>query len=355
MFINRSKSGRLSRSEASWRWHKRRAYFIGLSIVIVLLVSMLLTKIAIDNLGLEEREIKLGMTFSKKYAAELGLDWRETYLAMLDDLGARALRLPVYWDEIESKPGEFSFTDVDWQLQEAGRRGVKVILVVGMKVPRWPECHFPAWTQDLTEDVLRGRVMVMLQKTVQHLSRSSNFANWQVENEPFFRFGNCPEPNRKFLQGEVDLVKSIDSRPVIITDAGELSDWVRAITIADILGISTYRNVWNRYVGHVFWPSTPKWYSTRIKIVQPLVEAVIISELQAEPWSPGPIRDWDIAEQLKHMNPQRLNDNVAFARRMGVFEVYLWGGEWWYWLKTQGYPEMWDAGKMLFDFSSEKP
>jgi hypothetical protein len=346
--ISRSISGRLSRSWAAGQAQKHRAYIFGFLIIFFLSLGMLSAKILIDNFGLEEREIQLGLTFSKKYATELGLDWRETYLAILDDLGARALRVPVYWDDIESTPGQFSFVDVDWQLREAGKRGAKVVLVVGMKVPRWPECHFPDWTKELAETALRDRVVIMLRETVRHFSRSPDFSAWQIENEPFFSFGNCPPFDRKFLQGEVDLVRTIDPRPIIITDAGELSDWIRAATMADILGISTYRHVWNRYIGHIFWPSTPKWYSSRIKVVRQFVDTVIVSELQAEPWSPGPIRDWNIAEQLKHMNPERLNDNVAFARSMGISEVYLWGGEWWYWLKTQDHSEMWEAAKRLF-------
>jgi hypothetical protein len=75
---------------------------------------------------------------------------------------------------------------------------------------------------------------------------------------------------------------------------------------------------------------------------------VFVSELQTEPWSPGPIKDWDIEEQKQHMNPEKLRANFAFASRMSVSEVYLWGVEWWYWMKEQGHPEMWEAGKEIF-------
>ena len=40
-----------------------------------------------------DRELKFGVTFIPRRAMELGLDWQETYLAILDDLGARWLRL----------------------------------------------------------------------------------------------------------------------------------------------------------------------------------------------------------------------------------------------------------------------
>ena len=40
----------------------------------------------------------LGITFSSRYATDLGLDWRETYTALLDEIGVRKVRIPVYWD-----------------------------------------------------------------------------------------------------------------------------------------------------------------------------------------------------------------------------------------------------------------
>ncbi len=338
----------MSRRRTRERAKIRRVYVVTGLIIVAAVLGLLLVSSVIDSLALEERPVRPGATFSKKYATELGLDWHEAYTATLDDLGVRALRIPVYWDEIEPQPGKFNFSDVDWQLQEAGRRDAKVILAVGLKVPRWPECHEPDWAKEMDDQALRARTMIMLETAVRHFSRSPNFDAWQVENEPFFPFGECPKIDRLQLISEVDLVKAFDSRPVVITDAGELSDWVRAASIGDILGISTYRNVWNRYLGHLFWPISPKWYATRLNVVRPLVQEVFVSELQAEPWSPGPIRNWDIEEQKKHMNPKKLNDNMAFVRRMGVSEVYLWGVEWWYWMKTQGHPEMWQAGQSIF-------
>lgn len=326
----------------------RRSLIAALGVVLALAIGLLFFKWMTDSLGLGEREVLLGATFSKPYAEELGLDWREAYLATLDDLGVRALRIPVYWTDIEPKKGELDFSVVDWQIEEASRRGVKVILAVGMKLPRWPECHIPEWAKGLDIDELHLRIMNMLAAVIDRYSAAGTFAAWQVENEPFFAFGECPPPDRMFLQREIALVRSSDSRPVIITESGELSTWVSAASLADILGISTYRAVWNRHIGHFFWPVTPNWYARRISAVAKFVDGVFVSELQAEPWGPGPIVEMDIREQLRHMNPRKLRDNIAFVRRMGVPEAYLWGIEWWYWLKQQGHPEMWDEGRRIF-------
>jgi len=41
---------------------------------------------------------------------------------------------------------------------------------------------------------------------------------------------------------------------------------------------------------------------------------------------------------------------VEFAKKVGFPEIYLWGAEWWYWLKiTQNHPELWDTAKELFN------
>jgi hypothetical protein len=335
----------ITRREAV-RLRKRLLALFG--IVAVLGIGLLFFKWVTDSLGLGEREVLLGATFSKHYAEELGLDWREAYLATIDDLDVRALRIPVYWDDIEAEKGEFDFSDVDWQLDQAAKRGVKVILAVGMKLPRWPECHIPEWASGLNPDELHLRILNMLTEVTDKYSKVSTFAAWQVENEPFFAFGECPPPDRMFLQREVALVRTKDSRPIIITESGELSTWVNAASLADILGISTYRSVWSRYIGHFFWPVTPGWYARRISAASKFVDGVFVSELQAEPWGPGPLADMNIDDQLKHMNPEKLRDNVVFVRRMGIPEAYLWGVEWWYWLKEQGYPEMWEAGRELF-------
>ena len=36
---------------------------------------------------------------------------------------------------------------------------------------------------------------------------------------------------------------------------------------------------------------------------------------------------------------------IQFAPDVGFSEVYLWGEEWWYWMKLPGDPSYWDEGK----------
>lgn len=289
-----------------------------------------------------------GVTFSTQYAKSLGVDWQKAYFATLDDLGVRKLRIPVYWDDIESQRGHEEWGEVDWMLYVARDRGADVILVIGRKTPRWPECHVPGWAEKLGEVDQRKEVMRFLKDEVEHFKGFAPVKVWQVENEPLFQFGKCPLPDREFFKSEVALVRSLDPRPIMVTDSGELSTWIRTGSLGDILGISMYRLVWNKYLGELYWPVSPFYYTDRMNFMGPVVKKVIISELQAEPWFVKPPAQTPIADQLAQMNAQRLNDNADFAASTGASEIYLWGVEWWYWLKTQGHEELWIAARGLF-------
>ncbi|MFA6604217.1 MAG: beta-galactosidase [Patescibacteria group bacterium] len=330
------------------KFRRHRKSLALLAAAAVLGAGLLFMNTLSANLGLEEADIGLGATFSKPYASSLDLDWRETFLAALDDLKIRLWRLPAYWDDLEPEPGSYDFSIIDWQVREAASRGSRIILAVGRKLPRWPECRVPKWTAGLDEEIVRKKILAMIGETVRHFRSEPAIVAWQVENEPLFKFGECPAPDVNFLKTEIALVKSLDARPVVITESGELSTWVRAANLADILGVSTYRVVWNPLIGYFYWPITPKDYARRALAVSAIVPKIISSELQAEPWVTEAITSLPIDRQLQLMDPAQLRSNVAFARRIGFSEAYLWGVEWWYWLKRQGRPEMWEAAKQLY-------
>lgn len=84
----------------------------------------------------------------------MNLDWHAAYTEMLDDLKVKHLRLVAYWPTIEAEKDNYTFTDTDWQLEEAQKREAKVIMAVGARSPRWPECHYPEWTKNQAKDKL---------------------------------------------------------------------------------------------------------------------------------------------------------------------------------------------------------
>ncbi len=329
---------------------------LALLVFVTFVVGLFFIDVVKKNLGLEERVVAFGATFSKPYAESMGLDWKKTFVAVLDELGVQRLRIPAYWDNIEPKLGTFTYGDVDWQVSEAKKRQAKIVMAVGRKLPRWPECHIPVWTQGMKESEVRARILTMLENTVKRYKTSDTIVAWQVENEPFFDFGICPPSDREFLKQEVRVVRAADpKRPIIISESGELSTWVGTVGIADVIGISTYRSVWAKHIGYFYWPISPRYYIDRYKAIASLVDGILITELQAEPWGTQPLTSIDPARQRSLMNPRRLLDNVSFAKRIGFPEAYLWGVEWWYWGLQHGRPEMWETGKRIFQAAKDAP
>jgi hypothetical protein len=299
--------------------------------------------------------VSYGVTFSSLYAEKtLGLDWKKVFIALLDDLKIRKLRIPAYWSEIEKKEGEYDFADLDWQIREAGARSAAVILAVGRKVPRWPECHEPAWVRELPRGEQDRRLFRFLEATVSRYRENSVIAVWQIENEPYLPFGECP----LFLSGvfdkEIALARGLDAaRPILLTDSGELSLWVQSYRRADIFGTTMYRTIWNKWTGTFTYPLPPGFFRMKRRIVEKLfgVKPIIVVELQAEPWAPTMPNETALEEQYTSMNVARFRKNIAYARATAFDTFYLWGVEWWYWLgEKHGNWEMWDEAKTLFRF-----
>lgn len=300
-------------------------------------------------------DVHLGMTFSSRYATDLGLDWRETYRALLHDVGVKKLRIPVYWDLVESEPEKTDYTDIDWQLTEAEKAGATVILSIGQRVPRWPECHIPSWAKEKSDTERQQALRKFVTETVNRYKDRQVITTWQVENEPFLVFfGECPPLDVKFLEEEIALVKALDHdvrRPVLVTDSGELSIWTRAAKRGDIFGTTMYRTIYKGGWGYVTYPIGPNFFRAKELLVRLFTSQTnfMVIELQAEPWASGWVGNVSLEEQFITMNENLLEENVTYARRVGFQDIYLWGGEWWYWLKTKkDYPAVWEKGKELF-------
>ena len=301
--------------------------------------------------------ISWGVVFSQKHAQLLGLDWQESYLALLDDLGVRRMKVASYWDYIEKRGGEYDFEDLDWQMARASERNAKILLAIGMKTPRWPECHIPDWADGLSKEKQQEAILGLLKEIVVRYDGSDAIWGWQVENEPFFPFGVCPWVDKDFLEKEVELVKSLDSknRPVVITESGEFPLWIMAARYGDVVGVTMYKKVWVHQIGrYLTYPFPSVFYHRKAEIVRKIFgKDVICVELQAEPWGEKLLYDSSLEEQEKTMNLEQFNYNIEFARNTGISEFYLWGAEWWYWMKEkQDSPEIWNEAKKLFSENS---
>lgn len=300
-----------------------------------------------------------GVDFSQSQAEWLGLNWKETYSAIINDLGVKNIKLHTNWNWVEGKQNNFYFKDIDWQIKQAEQHNVKIIYVLGMKTGRWPECHMPDWTGNMPENQVQSELLKYITQVVERYKNSKAIQYWQVENEPLFRFGECPSwyyNNTDFLKTEVALVKSLDpSRKIIVSDSGEQSDWFDAAKIGDIVGITMYRNAWTPGIStfgiNPYTFLDPTVYMRKAQLIKQMFgKDVICIELQAEPWPGEPLTEAPLSEQLKSMNPQMFNEDVNFAEQTGLNKFYFWGVEWWYWMKTkQNQPVIWNEAKQLFN------
>jgi len=220
-------------------------------------------------------QMRLGVSFSSIYAQDIGLDWKETYLAILDDLLVEKIRLAAYWNKID---------------------------------------------------------------------------------EPFLPFfGKCPPGSidSQLVDQEIAQLKKLDSsRPIMVTDSGELSLWHQAAKRSDVFGTTLYRIIYKPPIGYFKYPLGPNFFRIKALFIKLLAHQknVIISELQAEPWGPKWITEMLIEEQYKSMNPEKLKEIVEYARKTGFPEAYLWGAEWWYWLKVKHQDDrMWETAKEIIN------
>src|SRR3989344_2553953 len=317
----------------------------------------------------EAENITWGVDFSQMQAQSLKLNWKNVYLAILDDLGAKNIKLHTQWDWVEGDPPSpkaadgqekhnYYFDDIDWQLAQAKKNGAEIIYVVGMKSGRWPECHIPEWASNLSEQQQKDAILSYMEEVILRYKDNEEITYWQVENEPLFKFGECPSwyyNNTNFLKQEVALVKSLDpSRKVIVSDSGEGSMWFDAAKIGDTVGTTMYREAWAHisdsfgFYFHYFF--SPVYYSRKALIIKKLFRKdVICIEFQAEPWASKPFYDVPLSEQYKTMDLKRFKDNIEYAKKTGFDTFYFWGVEWWYWMKTkQNQPEIWNEAKLLF-------
>jgi len=302
------------------------------------------------KMDLAAKENYWGVTYSDKFATSLGLDWKQAYLAMLDDLNVKYVRIPIYWDEIVDQEGNYDFSKYDYIFDEGAQRNVKFIANVGWRLPRWPECHEPSWFKAKATSDIKQEALAMLAITVEHFRSREEIVYWQVENEPLLDyFGVCPPGDEKFLEKEIALVKNLDSRPIMISASGELSTWRREVKMADVFSTTMYRVVWNPWFGYFRYPMPGWYYRLKAYLAGTSSEKAVISELQAEPWVPnGTLAELPNIQAGKSFDLQQFEANLQTAINADFSQAYLWGVEWWYWKKINGDDSYWQYAKHLF-------
>jgi hypothetical protein len=216
-------------------------FFLLILVLLVVLVGYFLAQKTIP------KNITYGMSFNTMYARELGLDWKQTYDAILDDLKVRHFRLAAHWPMVEPEPNVYNFTELDYQIKRAEETHSTVVLAVGRRLPRWPECHLPGWAQTMSaEDRNRSQIAYM-ETVINRYKNSPAVIVWQIENEPFlsvFAHDFCGSLDTNFLDKEIALAKSLDgTRPILVTDSGNIGTWQGAYSRLCILLESRTRSI----------------------------------------------------------------------------------------------------------------
>lgn len=275
-----------------------------------------------------------GITFTPAYANYLGLNPQETFQKIITDLHPKIIRLSVAWNEIETRRGIFIWDDINWYLTTAQKNDVGVVLVIGRRTPRWPECHEPAWLKELSYSEQRLALNRVIKLTVERFKDSPALVMWQVENEPFLSgFGKCPIMSVADVQNEITLVRAGDSQhPIMITDSGELSTWLQSAKLGDYFGTTLYRTVWSErwQKSFSYWFVPPFFYRLKAALNGISAGRFFVAELQAEPW--GGMG----TERVAPFVPEDILKNYDFARATGAQAIFLWGAEYWYAQKNAG-------------------
>ncbi|MER3419981.1 MAG: hypothetical protein C4290_05415 [Chloroflexota bacterium] len=341
----------------------------------------------------------LGVNFSCQRARYLDLDCDALLAAVLDDLGARLVRLSVYWHEAEPAPGRYEWQSIERQLNAVHARGGRAVVSIGMKAQRFPEYWLPEWLrraapltpQDIPEHhpLVRRHLLAFLDAAARRLSAHPAVEALQVENEPFVNY----RPNRllrwigrerygpgehrslqilflrfgwnattwriseSFLAEEVATVRAAaPGTPIVLTHASWLRtdrSWRTLVDLGDVLGQSVYTK---RQLGPWPWlyifpyrlgPLSPH-LPAQVRVAARQGKELWITELQAEPFEKSGMDERYGSRALRGFTPRRLTANLSLARRTGATRVYLWGVEWWAYLNEwHGDDGLWRAGRTV--------
>lgn len=345
---------------AYWRkniWHKLVVIVIGFFLVALgTMYGIARWYIASES----HKPLVLGTTFIPSYASSLGVDPKETMDALIKDVGVKHFRLVSYWDQLEPQKGTYDFSELDWQFQKAEAAHAKVTLGLGLRQPRWPECHMPSWAANEPVSQWQPQLETFIGQVIKRYKNSPSLDSYQLENEFFLKgFGTCTNWDRSRLVSEAKLVKKADPRhTLIISRSNNAIGMPIGDPTPDEFGISIYKRVWDATLTHRYleYPF-PAWFYAFVAGSQKIVTGkdMIIHELQAEAWPPNGkfMTSVSLDEQNKSFNAERFKDRVEFGKGTGMREIYLWGSEYWYYRVVKLHDNsLWNVAKQEFKNSN---
>lgn len=330
--------------------------------------------------------VQVGVSYSQRRAASLGLDYQAGFRQVLG-MHFKVVRLAVYWDDVDAN----GYGSTDWLVAQAAAAGQPVVLTVGMKSLGWPEFFIPDRYQprvadgsDVAQDPdLSAGALAFVANTVQRYREYPNVVRWQVENEPFNRAG--PHRwwiGRQLLAQEVDIVRSLDRRPVILNVFGHFDmtldqlssrsgltlggllgfdadsaerDSLGLLVSGDTIGFDLYTRIGYKVLGReAVAQASPDWDVYLARWRQTAAgqgKSTWVTEMQAEPWE---------ADPSERANPKTfaagdLQRMFADLKETGQPTVLLWGAEYWLWRLENGDPTWLEAARQILRDEQKAP
>ena len=316
-----------------------------MGVVVLLLVSSLMV------VQVSKKPV-YGFTYSTIYAEYLGLQAVPAFQQIVQDIPFHFVRLPVYWNRYETVNDLWSDQELKSLLDIAQKNNVSVILAIGHKVPRWPECFTPVWAEDLDQQQYNEEHLAFISHIVSTFGTHPALKRWQIENESYFPFGECMSSDPSQIRAEKQIVRAVTPHiPIQTTVSGEQGLGINKAPFADIIGFSLYRTVSTPLLGKFIFPHVPFLYRVQSWLVALGGKRSVISELQAEPWG---LHEFDLQTHdgleaaVNAFTPEDLSQQLIFARQTGMREISLWGVEWWLALANHGEGQLWESAKTMF-------
>jgi hypothetical protein len=336
-------------------WHK----LLTVVLAIVLVHTLLMYGIARWYIhSTSNQPLQLGVSFIPDYAQSLGVDPEQNMDALLE-IGVKHFRLVSYWSDAEQTRGSYDFSQLDWQFKKAETAKAKITLTLGLRQPRWPECHMPDWATQLPKEQWQPELQKYIQAVVLRYKNSPALQDYQLENEYFLKgFGICTDFSRQRLIDEYNLVKKLDpNKTVIVGRSNNALGFPVGQPQPDKFSISVYKRVWDANFSHRYleYPF-PAWFYGYIAGVQKIFNHrdMMIGELQAEAWAPNgkQLQNISLDEQNKSLNAKRFDDRIKYGEATGMRQIYLWGAEYWYYRKEiLQDPSLWTVAENHFSKS----
>ncbi|MCX8034665.1 MAG: hypothetical protein N3A71_00020 [Candidatus Dojkabacteria bacterium] len=283
------------------------------------------------------------------------------FLNWIKILNFSEIRMGLYWDEIESKPGIFVFDSILSILDFFELNNINVTICLGLKSPRIPEFYPPFWLRNPYEFENNKKYLFhYLKKSIDILKKYKCIKKWQIENEPL-----DPSPPHwktipiEILVEEIRLFRKNNISNICINFWGnelvKRNQYMGILEDIDIIGLNFYFEMYDRRknkIENIFTIDKCLKTINFIKEKYPQKD-IIITEFQFEPWIIGnPINNFlPMYEKLMRKYPRifyYITDFIAkgaekyidfdniiqyyekISSLISIQKIYLWGLEYIY-------------------------